>query len=191
MSSKSGGSLAACWANMNYLGFDGFKSIVEETQGAKIKVENAIRENPYVELLGEPVMNMLAFSSEKVDLFALAAKMKEKGWYIQLQFRHGISPTNIHLSINRANVAHIDDFISDLMALLNELAKNGTDGNLPFPKEFIDSLTPEMVNELKEGLGVSDGEAPADLTLVNRILDAASPSTRDMILKEFVNGLFR
>ncbi len=191
MSSKTGGSLAACWANLSFLGFDGFRTIVEETQGAKTKVADAIQKNKHLKLLGNPVMNMIAFGSNSIDLFALAAKMKEKGWYIQLQFKHGISPTNIHLSINQANVPHIDAFISDLTEIVEDLANSETHTALPFPQEFLDSLTPEMVNQLKESLGVADGEAPVDLTLINRILDAASPATRDMILKEFVNGLFR
>ncbi len=191
LSSKTGGSLAACWANLNYMGFVGFQNIVEGTQAAKTKVEKAISENDYLNLLGTPIMNMIAFSSNKIDLFALVAKMKELGWYIQLQFKHGISPTNIHLSINRANVEHIDTFIKDLLFSVNELSNNTIDSSLPFPTEFLDNLTPEMVQQLKSGLGISDGEAPGDLTLVNRILDAASPEIRDMILKEFVNGLFR
>ncbi len=191
LSSKTGGSLAACWANLKFLGYEGYKSIVEGTQAAKTKVEEAVKANPHLDLLGQPVMNMIAFGSDKVDLFELAGRMKQKGWYIQLQFKHGISPTNIHLSINRANVRHIDNFITDLNAVANELAASPVEGGIPFPQELLDSLTPEMVNQLKEGLGVGDGEAPGDLTLVNRILDAASPSTRDMILKEFVNGLFR
>lgn len=191
LSSKTGGSLAACWANFQFLGAKGFEEIVKGTQAAKIKVEKAIVANPELRLLGKPAMNMIAFSSESIDLFSLTAKMKEKGWYIQLQFKHGISPTNIHLSINRANVQHIDTFILDLNHCIAALKKSDENISLPFSEELIASLTPEMVQHLKEGLGVADGEAPDDLTLVNRILDAAPPHIRDMILKEFVNGLFR
>ncbi len=191
MSSKSGGSLAACWANMQLLGHGGYSDIVRSTQEASIKVQNWVKQHPEYQLLGNPVMNLVAFASNSIDLFELTSRMGKRGWYIQLQFQHGVSPTNIHLSINRANVEHVDALISDLNSVTQELVENPVDGTLPFPQEFIDGLTPEMVNELKSGLGVGDGEAPEDLTLVNRILNAASPDTRDMILKEFVNGLFR
>lgn len=191
LSSKTGGSLAACWANLQFLGAKGYEEIVRGTQSAKLKVEEAVKGMDALRLLGKPAMNMIAFSSDKIDLFALSSLMKEKGWYIQLQFKHGISPTNIHLSINQANVVHIDAFIDDLRACVNELENSNVDASIPFPEELIASLTPEMVNQLKGALGVGDGEAPDDLTLVNRILDAAPPHIRDMILKEFVNGLFR
>ena len=191
MSSKTGGSLAACWANLKFLGVKGYEDIVRGTQSAKLKVEEAIKGMDALRLLGKPAMNMIAFSSEKIDLFALVNLMKEKGWYIQLQFKHGISPTNIHLSINRANVVHIDTFIDDLQVCVKELEGSTVDSTLPFSDEIIASLTPEMVNQLKGALGVGDGEAPDDLTMVNRILDAAPPHIRDMILREFVNGMFR
>ncbi len=191
LSSKTGGSLAACWANLNYLKIKGYQKIVAATQEAKIKIEHAIKEISSLYLLGNPVMNMIAFASNTIDLFLLAATMKEKGWYLQIQFKHQNSPTNIHLSINRANVPHVDNFIKELKTTIIELENSTIDNSLPFSQEILDNLTPEMVHQLKAGLGVNDGEAPSDLTIVNRILDAASPSTRDMILKEFVNGLFR
>ncbi|MEM9545072.1 MAG: aspartate aminotransferase family protein [Bacteroidota bacterium] len=191
LSSKTGGSLAACWANLHYLGSKGYEEIVRKTQSAKQDVEAAIERNSSLKLLGKPVMNMVAFASEDIDLFALASLMKERGWYIQLQFRNGVSPTNIHLSINRANVDHIPDFINELEECVGQLAGQNLKIEMPFPIEMLEMLTPEMVNQLKEGLGISDGEAPKDLTLVNRILDAASPNIRDMIIREFMNGLFR
>jgi sphinganine-1-phosphate aldolase len=191
MSSKTGGSLAACWANFQFLGVKGYEEIVRGTQSAKLKVEEAIKGIAALRLLGKPVMNMIAFSSEKIDLFSLVNLMKAKGWYIQLQFKHGISPTNIHLSINQANVVHIDTFIDDLQTCVKELESSTVNTSLPFTDELLASLTPEMVNQLKGALGVSDGEAPDDLTMVNRILDAAPPHIRDMILREFVNGMFR
>ncbi|MGB1217888.1 MAG: pyridoxal phosphate-dependent decarboxylase family protein, partial [Saprospiraceae bacterium] len=191
LSSKTGGSLAACWANLHFLGSEGYEKIVRQTEFAKSKVVEAIKKSEDLILLGNPIMNMIAFSSENVDLFSLVQKMREKGWYIQLQFKHGISPTNIHLSINQANVPHIDEFISDLNESIHKIKSENINTSLPIPTELLAQLTPEMVNNLKEGLGVGDGEAPQDLTLVNRILDAAPPHIRDMILKEFVNGLYR
>ncbi len=191
LSSKTGGSLAACWANLQFLGATGYEKIVEQTQSAKMRIVDAITSIPSLSLLGNPVMNMVAFASDTIDLFALTGMMKERGWYIQLQFKHGISPTNIHLSINQANVPHIQQFIDDLKSCVLELERSGSTAAIPFPEKLLASLTPEMVNQLKGSLGVGDGEAPDDLTMVNRILDASPPHIRDMILKEFVNGMFR
>ncbi len=191
LSSKTGGSLAACWANMNFIGAKGFEEIVKETETAKGKVVDAIKNMKGIRLLGKPIMNMVAFAGDGVDLFSLSKRMNDMGWYIQLQFKAGISPTNIHLSINRANVPHIDAFIEDLGKVVQDLLDNPPNDALPFPAEMLEGITPEMVQQLKTVLGVGDGEAPSDLTMVNRILDAVSPAKRDMILREFVNGLFR
>lgn len=190
LSSKTSGSLAACWANFSSLGAKGYEEIVSQTQEARIKVENYLKQSEHYRVLGRPVMNMIAFTSDHIDLFNCVKMMKEKGWYIQLQFEHGISPTNIHLSVNRANVPFIDDFINDLTevtALLVGQEKSA----LPFPKEMLAQLTPEMLAQLKSGLGVGDGEVPEDMTLVSRLLNEAPPQIRAMMLQEFMNDLLR
>ena len=56
LSSKTGGSLAACWANLQFLGAKGYEDIVQKTQAAKIKIETAIRSMDELRLLGNGVV---------------------------------------------------------------------------------------------------------------------------------------
>lgn len=190
LSSKTSGSLAACWANFNFLGASGYQEIVNQTQSARNKVEEFLRDSAHYRILGKPIMNMIAFTSDDIDLFALMKLMNEKGWYIQLQFAHENSPTNIHLSINRANVEYIDEFINDLKEITQTL--EGKEKNtLPFPSEMLSQFTPEMMGQLKAGLGLGDGDLPDDMSVITQIMDEAPPHIRAMMLQEFMNDLLR
>jgi glutamate/tyrosine decarboxylase-like PLP-dependent enzyme len=44
MSTKGGGSVAACWAIMNHLGVDGYLDLVERSQAASTRIKQAISE---------------------------------------------------------------------------------------------------------------------------------------------------
>ena len=80
LGTRPAASILAAWAIMNHLGRSGYREIVagcmERTRLAKGRVEG----NPVLELVIDPVMNILAIKSREVPLKAIVAEMETRGW---------------------------------------------------------------------------------------------------------------
>ncbi len=90
-SSKSGGPMAAAWAVMKYLGDEGYMEIVREVMQTTAVIMDGIGRIDGVQILGKPDMCMfsLASTAEEINVYRLADAMKDKGWYLQPQFKRG------------------------------------------------------------------------------------------------------
>ncbi|SEA29828.1 pyridoxal phosphate-dependent decarboxylase family protein [Microbulbifer marinus] len=194
MSTKSAGPVAACWAILQYMGREGYLDLVECTQSASAKIRAAITEIPQLYLLGEPRTNLFSFASDEVDVFKLAAKMKERGWYIQPQFGFGPSPANIHLSVGAGNATHTDAFIADLRATVAEMAAKAAGPSLQaLPEDIHLALkenSPRLLEELSQLIAGNDGDIAGRMDYINNLLNLMPPPVRDGLLSEFVNGLY-
>ena len=84
LSTRSAETLAATWAVMNYLGFDGYLRLAEKTLYAKKRLIEGLR-GLGLELIGKPEGAVMAFTSDKHNLFKVSTLMAEKGWYVQPQ----------------------------------------------------------------------------------------------------------
>src|SRR5262249_20790416 len=117
-STRSGGPLAAAWAVVHHLGEDGYLRLAEVTREAVTRIRAGVENLPGLRLLGDPDSTLLAFTAadDGFDLFTLADEMKVRGWYVQPQFAHGVSPLNLHLTITAANHGSETEFLADLAA---------------------------------------------------------------------------
>lgn len=144
LNTKSGGPVAATWAVMSYLGKDGYSDIVSSVLEGCEYIKKEISENvDGLYILGSPETNLISFFSDKVDIFSLAKKMKDLGWYLQIQYEYtqfGVTmPANIHLTVGKDNLPHLENFIKDLIVCVKELEENpikeiynNTMNNIPY-----------------------------------------------------------
>lgn len=58
-------------------------------------------------------MNLIAFTSDEVNVFHVADEMRVRGWFVQPQLAFGASKENLHLSINPASARWVDEFLAD------------------------------------------------------------------------------
>jgi len=194
MSTKSAGPVAACWAIMNKLGKQGYMELVQRTQDASNTIRTAVAAIPQLFILGDPSVNLVAFSSDKIDVFKLAEVMKARDWYIQPQFAFGASPANIHLTISQGNLARFDEFLIDLKECAAELDnENAAPAMVKLPEEiaalFADP-SPQLFSDLAAMFG-GDGDAlPGNMDEVNNMLNAMPYDLRDKLITEFVNRMF-
>jgi glutamate/tyrosine decarboxylase-like PLP-dependent enzyme len=117
---RPGGDIAAAWAAMKSLGLNGYMNLAKIVMDATKKLMNGIKEIPELYILGKPVMSVLSFASEKINIFQLGDVLDEKGWHLdRIQF-----PSALHMIVNPYHANVIDLFLRDLRDAINHVIKN-------------------------------------------------------------------
>ncbi|KAL6063333.1 Sphingosine-1-phosphate lyase 1 [Balamuthia mandrillaris] len=118
--SRPGALIAACWATMMSVGEEGYVRATREVIANTRKIATGIKSIPGLKLLGEPLVSVVAFTSDHFDIYRLGEEMNHRGWNLNnLQY-----PSSIHLCLTPANMHRADDFVADLQSIAAELMKN-------------------------------------------------------------------
>jgi len=122
LSTRSAGPLAAAYATLKYLGYEGYLKLARKVLEAREVIIRGLRRMGF-EILGRPVSSIVAFTSSEVDLYILAQEMMRRGWYIQLQpgSAHLGFPTSIHLTITPVHWESADEFLEELERTISEI----------------------------------------------------------------------
>ena len=113
LGTKPGGALAAAWAAIHTIGENGYLSLAEKAYSAREAIIQGVNENNELEVVGSPIMSLLAIkSSGNIDVYEIADELNKRGWYVgRLQ-----NPPALHLVISQihgdSNTAN--EFINDL-----------------------------------------------------------------------------
>jgi hypothetical protein len=109
---RPGGAIAAAWAIMNHLGEEGYLEIADAVMKATVKLRDGIRAIEGVQVLGDPVMSILAIGSDRLDVYAIGDELGLRGWHLDRQQ----FPPSLHLTVNYAHTQPLvaDQFLSDL-----------------------------------------------------------------------------
>ncbi|AKF03463.1 pyridoxal phosphate-dependent decarboxylase family protein [Sandaracinus amylolyticus] len=195
-SSKSGGPLAGAWATMMRMGDDGYLRIAKEMRDATRRYAEGIDAIPGLRVMAEPDMTLIAFTSDEVPIFVIADLMKKRGWYVQPQLGFAGHRENLHLSITHANVPHVDAFLVDLRACVDEARAlpNGDGAMVAGIAQAAASIDPATLDEatfaqLLAAAGTSVG-VPEESASINTILQALPRPLTKAILIHYVNQLF-
>ncbi len=118
--SRPGALIATCWASLMSQGESGYISSCHSIVGAAKKIESAVLENPSLngdlQMIGKPLVSVVAFTSKTLNVYDLADAMSAKGWHLNsLQ-----SPPAIHVAVTLPIVAAVDRLIADLVAVVEE-----------------------------------------------------------------------
>jgi sphinganine-1-phosphate aldolase len=194
-STKSAGPLAAAWAVLNFIGDDGYLELARRMLEATRRITTGIEKIEGLRLLGRPDMNLVAFTSDEVNVFHIIDEMKQRGWYIQPQLGFHGSKENVHLSINPASARWVDDFLKDLREC-TQIARRLPAGQLS--AELRDTLAtvdpgrlnPEMLEQMLRLAGVEGAALPARMAGINELLNSIPPELTERVLTEYVNQLF-
>ncbi len=196
-STKSGGPIAAAWAQLHALGDAGYLELARRTLEATRKIVAGVAALPGVRVLGTPEMSLVAFTAEGggAAVFAIADAMKTRGWLVQPQLQGPGSPTNLHLTISASHLAVVDRFLADLRAAVEEARTQPADPGLAMLLELagtmdFTALTEESFAQALALVGVRDGQLPTRMAGINALLDALPPAAREAALITFVNDLY-
>ncbi len=176
LSTRSAAPLAAAWAVMNFLGEEGYLEMTRKVLEVRKKLEQELPKMGF-EILGKPDAGLLAFSSQRYNVFRVAKLMAAKGWYIQAQpgSAHLGFPKSIHLTIIPIHAELIDSFLGDLKAVTENPE---VEGKLEIDLSDLSSLL--------ASIEVSSEKLP-DMELINELIHSLPPETVENMLRYFVN----
>lgn len=106
---RAGGAIAAAWAVMNYLGHQGYSDRTSRILAVRARLEDGVRQLG-LEVWGRPQLSILSYGSRKLDIFAVAERMTERGWFIGRL----VDPPGIHLMLNLTHEPAVDAYLADL-----------------------------------------------------------------------------
>ena len=130
LGTKGGGSMAAAWAVMHYLGDEGYLRVTSAARQACLQLADSIATIPSLAVRARPQATLLAFGATDVtqlDVFAVAAALWRRGWYVD---RQG-PPPSLHCTVSNVHLGKIEEFVADLKASVDESlasAERGLEG---------------------------------------------------------------
>ena len=114
--SRPGALIAGCWASLMNVGQDGYTKSCKAIVGTTRKIAREIHEHPELEVLGNPLVSVVAFTSLTLDIYDIADGMSAKGWHLNsLQ-----SPPAIHVAVTLPIVRAWEHLVSDLKTVVEE-----------------------------------------------------------------------
>ena len=107
---RPGGAIAAAWAIMHRLGFEGYLEIAKQVMDVVDTMRHGINAIDGVEILGNPTMSVMSIGSKTHDIYKIGDEMTVRGWHLDRQQ----FPESLHLTISRSHLESAGQFVEDL-----------------------------------------------------------------------------
>lgn len=117
--SRPGGLIATCWAAMHFHGLDGYIEATDKIIVTTKFVRKELERIRGINILGDPQVSVVAFTSDKFSIYELNDGLKLHGWNLNvLQF-----PSAVHLCVT---LMHTEgrvaaNFVRDVASISKEL----------------------------------------------------------------------
>lgn len=121
LGSRAGGSIAAAWTALQAIGKQGYTALMSDAWEARQTIKKGIENIKDLKIIGNPQGTIVAFGSNKLDIYAIADELSLKGWHFDRQQK----PASIHLTIMPAHKATAAQFVADLQAAVQQVNKFG------------------------------------------------------------------
>lgn len=119
---RPGGAISAAWAIMNFLGVDGYQRLQGEVCATREKVEKGVKALGF-EILGNPVLGLIAFRHPEHNAFAIYGEMYRKGWITSATKE----PPSLHLMLSPQHSKFIDAYLQDLAESVQSVVEGETE----------------------------------------------------------------
>jgi glutamate/tyrosine decarboxylase-like PLP-dependent enzyme len=129
LGTKSGGSIAAAWAVMHFLGDDGYLRLTRSARVATDKLSQHIAAHPELSLLAQPdalLLSFIARDPQRLNVYAVADEMWKRDWYIDRQE----PPQSLHCTVNAVHESVIDAMLIDLDDCISSVIDTGQSGDV-------------------------------------------------------------
>jgi sphinganine-1-phosphate aldolase len=114
---RPGGAISAAWAVMTHLGIDGYKRLQGQVCATRERVEEGVKRLGF-EVLGNPMLGLIAFRHPEHHAFAIYGEIYRRGWFTSVTKE----PPSLHLMLSPKHADFIDDYLADLEDSLNAVA---------------------------------------------------------------------
>lgn len=119
---RPGGAISAAWAVMNVLGVEGYREKQGLVCATREKMEAGVRALGF-EVLGRPLLGLMAFRHPEAEALKLYGAMRAKGWFTSFT----AEPSSLHLMLSPKHAEVADAYLADLGEAL-EAVKAGESG---------------------------------------------------------------
>ncbi|KAJ6260203.1 hypothetical protein Dda_4427 [Drechslerella dactyloides] len=121
--SRPGALIAGCYASMINMGESGYissaHSIVTCAQRLAAGVRETLAEDLFV--IGEPLVSVVAFSSNTIDIYDVADEMSKLGWHLNaLQ-----DPPAVHMACTTLTIKSVETLLKDLGEVVVKVKARG------------------------------------------------------------------
>jgi hypothetical protein len=107
---RPGGPIAAAWAVMHYLGEEGYLALADQVMKTALKLRARVAAIPGLQVLGEPIMSIMAIGSDRLNVYEVGDEMAVQGWHLDRQQ----FPPSLHVTVTPAHAQVADLFLEDL-----------------------------------------------------------------------------
>lgn len=126
--SRPGALVAASWAALLSIGFDGYVKIATEIATAMDKLQAALAKLPGCKIFGPPHGPCVAWTSTAYNIYRMGELMSNRGYHLNSLHR----PASIHIAFTDANCHTVDQLIADLQIVDAQLRSDPEAGNSGF-----------------------------------------------------------
>lgn len=116
--SRPGALIAGCWASLMRVGEAGYVDACATIVGATKKIVEALETHPGLssdlQIVGRPLVSVVAFTSRTLNTYDIADGMSDKGWHLNsLQ-----NPPAIHVAVTMPIAKVWEKLVADLEAVI-------------------------------------------------------------------------
>jgi sphinganine-1-phosphate aldolase len=120
--SRSGNNIVFTWAFLNYYGINGYKEKTKLVVDTLHKIKKRIINISEIEIIGDPVLNVIGIKSDVINIYSLNSEMRTLGWELnELQ-----NPQSLHfcITLNNTKDSTVDKFCNDLNISIQKCLNN-------------------------------------------------------------------
>ncbi|RIJ15482.1 aspartate aminotransferase family protein [Henriciella mobilis] len=122
---RPGGAISAAWAVMNYLGVEGYRRLQGKVCETRKRLETGLDRLGF-QVVGKPVLGLIAFHHPDLHSFALYGEIYRRGWFTSVTKQ----PPSLHLMLSPKHADVVDAYLADLEAAC-EAVRSGEAGSKP------------------------------------------------------------
>lgn len=122
LGSKPGGIIAGTWASLFIRGTSNFIEISNKINNNLLYIKDRINKNKYLEIIGDPKLNIIAVKSNKINIYSLINEMGNKNWNLTTMQ----NPPSFHFCItDNHNKKDCEQLCKDLDECSQRIFDNG------------------------------------------------------------------
>lgn len=110
---RPGGAISAAWAVMNVLGVAGYREKQALVCETRQRIEDGVKALGF-EVLGKPLLGLIAFRHPEADTLALYSAMRQRGWFTSFT----VEPPSLHLMLSPKHAEVAEEYLADLAVSL-------------------------------------------------------------------------
>jgi sphinganine-1-phosphate aldolase len=122
LGTRSGGTIAAAWAVLHYLGEDGYLKLASRVMNLWKTYLASVQRIPELTIVGSPHLAILSFASatKELDIFAVANELAGRGWYMSRL----AEPAGIHQIVNLAHENAVGRYFDEVESAVRKVFKH-------------------------------------------------------------------